>query len=265
MNSRFTRVLLAGTLLSASALTWNACTAQEGDTPMLPDGQWHVHDMKRPQPPVVTPGTFSTQDTPGQPPSDAIVLFDGKDLSQWKNDKWKLQDGAMIVNGGDNETKDKFGDMQLHIEWSEPADVKGESQGRGNSGIFLMGHYELQVLDSYQQASYADGEAAAVYGQTPPQANAMRPPGQWQVYDVIWTAPRFKADKTLETPAYITVIHNGVVVQNHTTLIGATVHRQLAKYEWHEATGPLRLQDHGNAVRYRNIWVRPLSAPVTVP
>ena len=264
-TSRLTRGLLAGALLTTSIITWNACTAQEGDTPLLPDGKWHVHDMKRPQPPAVTPGTFSTQDTPGKPPSDAIVLFDGKDLSKWQNDKWKLQDGAMIVNGGDNQTKDNFGDMQLHIEWSEPADIKGESQGRGNSGIFLMGLYELQVLDSYKSPSYADGEAGAVYGQTPPQVNVTRPPGEWQVYDVIWTAPRFKADKTLESPAYITVLHNGVVVQNHTTLIGATVHRQLAKYEAHEATGPIRLQDHGNAVRYRNIWVRPLPTPVTVP
>ena len=262
-TSHFTRALLAGALLTTSIITWNACTAQEGDTPLLPDGKWHVHDMKRPQPPVVTPGEADGAIVP--PPSDAIVLFDGKDLSHWQNDKWKVEDGAMTVNGGDNQTKDSFGDMQLHIEWSEPDDVKGDSQGRGNSGIFLMGHYELQVLDSYQHPSYADGEAGAVYGQTPPLANAMRPPGKWQVYDVIWTAPRFKEDKTLESPAYITVLHNGVVVQNHTALIGATVHKQLAKYEWHEATGPIRLQDHGNPVHFRNIWVRPLPAPVTVP
>lgn len=258
-TSRLTRGLFAATLLSASAFTWNACTAQEeGENPFLPDGKWRVHDMKRPQPPVVTPGEADAAIVP--PPSDATVLFDGKDLSKWQNDKWKLQDGAMIVNGGDNQTKDSFGDMQLHIEWSEPADVQGSSQGRGNSGIFLMGLYELQVIDSYKNPSYADGGAAAVYGQTPPMANAMRPPGQWQAYDVIWTAPRFKADKTLETPAYITVLHNGVVVQNHTALLGPTQHKKLAHYEWHDATGPIRLQDHGNAVRFRNIWVRPLKA-----
>lgn len=260
MNSRLTRVLLAGTLLSISALTWNACTAQEeDDTPLLPDGKWHVHDMKRPQPPVVTPGDDDAAIV--APPSDAIVLFDGQDLSQWQNAKWKVEDGAMIVNGGDNQTKDEWGDLQLHIEWNEPADVKGDSQGRGNSGIFLMGRYELQIIDSYKNPSYADGGAGSVYGQTPPLVNAMRPPGKWQVYDVLWTAPRFKDDKTLESPAYITVLHNGVVVQNHTALLGATQHKKRAKYEWHAATGPIRLQDHGNPVHFRNIWVRPLNAP----
>ena len=262
-TSRFTRGLLAGALLTTSVITWNACTAQEGDTPLLPDGKWHVHDMNRPQPPVVTPGENEGAIVP--PPSDATVLFDGTDLSKWQNDKWKLQDGAMVVNGGDNQTKDSFGDMQMHIEWSEPADIQGSSQGRGNSGIFIMGLYELQVIDSYNNLSYADGGAGSVYGQTPPLVNAMRPPGKWQVYDVIWTAPRFKEDKTLESPAYITVIHNGVVVQNHTPLLGPTQHKKLAKYEWHEATGPIRLQDHGNPVRFRNIWVRPLPEPVTAP
>ncbi len=258
-TSRFTCALLAGALLSASAFTWNACTAQENDTPLLPDGKWRVHDMKRPQPPVVTPGDDDAAIV--APPSDAIVLFDGKDLSKWQNDKWKVEEGAMIVNGGDNQTKDEFGDLQLHIEWSEPADVAGEGQGRGNSGIFLMGRYELQVIDSYKNPSYADGGAGAMYGQNPPLVNATRPPGKWQAYDVIWTAPRFKEDKTLETPAYITVLHNGVVVQNHTAVIGSTVHRQLAKYEWHAPTGPIRLQDHGTPVRFRNIWVRPLNGP----
>jgi hypothetical protein len=237
------------------------------DTPVLPGSNWHVHDPSRPQPKVVSPGALS--DTPSKAPADAIVLFDGTGLTKWQSGNggasgWVLENGAMKVpprgtdGGGGIVTKESFGDMQLHIEWQAPSVVKGSGQGRGNSGIIIMDRYELQVLDSYNNPTYPDGQAGAVYGQTPPLVNASRPPGQWQTYDVLWTAPRFK-DGQIETPAAITVLHNGIVVQNNTKLIGATMHRQLAKYTPHEATGPLRLQDHGDSVMYRNIWVRPLA------
>ena len=238
------------------------------DTPYLPGGKWRVHDSKRPRPTVITPGTCSTQDQPGRPPSDAIVLFDGKDLSQWQNltadgklqpAAWKVADGYMEVVGGTGSlvTKQKFGDCQLHIEWASPAEVKGNSQGRGNSGVILMGHYEIQVLDTYDNLTYADGGAAAMYGQFPPLVNACRKPGQWQSYDIIFEAPKFDGDKVVK-PAYVTVLHNGVVVHNHQAFIGAMVWRQLATYHPHPAEEPLMLQDHGNPVRYRNIWIREL-------
>ena len=238
------------------------------DTPMLPGGKWHVHDGLRPQPTVVTPGTFSTAEQPGKPPSDAIVLFDGTDLSKWKDSKgnssgWILKDGAMQVpprgtpNGGEISTRDEFGDCQLHIEFATPNPPKGDSQGRGNSGIFFFGRYEFQVLDSYQNPTYPDGQAAALYGQSPPLVNASRPPGEWQVYDIVFIAPRFKEGK-LESPAYITAFHNGVLVHNRKEMLGATGHRTLAKYTPHGEKGPIRMQDHGDPVRYRNIWLRPL-------
>lgn len=236
------------------------------DTPMLPGGKWHVHDGNRPQPPVITPGTCSTPDAPGKPPSDAIVLFDGKDLSKWRSAKgveptWKVENGYMQVQGGGGgiETKDEFGDCQLHVEWAAPTPPKGDSQGRGNSGVFFFGRegYELQVLDSFQNPTYPDGQAAAIYGQYPPLVNAARKPGEWQVYDVVFTAPRF-SDGKLETPAYITVFHNGIVVHNHTALLGRTGHKVMPKYTPHGPKGPIHLQDHGNPVRYRNIWIRPL-------
>lgn len=239
-------------------------TAVEGykDTPMLPGNHWHVHDPERPQPVVVTPGTFSTPQEAGKAPSDAVVLFDGKDLSQWRSLKgepaqWKVQDGAMTPFNGDIQTAQEFGDMQVHIEFAEPVPATGKGQGRGNSGIFLQGRYEFQVLDSYESPSYADGMAGALYGQRPPLVNAARPPGEWQVYDLVFTAARFK-DGALATPAFVTAFHNGVLVQNHAAYLGPTGHRILAHYSPTPLTGPLRLQEHHNAVRYRNIWVRPI-------
>ncbi len=236
------------------------------DTPMLPGGKWHVHDGKRPQPRIVTPGTFSTAETPGQPPSDAIVLFDGKDLSQWQSlkggpAKWKVKDGYMEVTKGtgDIRSREEFGDMQLHVEWREPTPPKGESQERGNSGVFLMGVYEIQVLDSYDNITYPDGQTGSVYGQYPPLVNVCRKPGEWQTYDIIFTASRFN-DGNLQTPAYVTVLQNGVVVQNHVAIMGDTGHRIFPKYVFKGSQGPLKLQDHGNPVRYRNVWVRPLKA-----
>ena len=235
------------------------------DTPMLPGGKWHVHDPDRPQPKVVTPGAISTSKTPGKPPSDVSVLFDGKDLSQWrtvdgKPAPWDVQDGAIVCKprSGDIFTKDEFDDIQLHLEFATPKPARGESQERGNSGVFLFGRYELQVLDSYQNRTYADGGCASIYGQYPPLVNASRPPGEWQTYDVVFIAPRFKEGK-LASPAYLTVFHNGVLVQNHAEILGETGHRILAKYTPHGPKGPLKLQDHGNTIRYRNIWVRPLN------
>jgi len=236
------------------------------DTPFLPNTKWHVHDSNRPQPPIVWPGWFSTQEAPGEPPSDAIILFDGKDLSKWVSVKdgvparWKVENGYMeVVPGtGDIRTIEEFGDCQLHIEWAAPAEVRGEGQGRGNSGVFLMGRYEIQVLDCYENPTYADGTTAAVYGQYPPLVNACRKPGEWQVYDIVWLAPRFDENGNLIRPAYVTVFHNGVLVHYHTPLFGPTTHRATLPYEPHPPVGPLRLQDHGDPVRYRNIWYRPL-------
>ena len=234
------------------------------DTPMLPDSRWRVHDGTRPQPRIVTPGTCSTQDKPGQPPSDAIVLFDGKDTSKWigrdgKEVQWKVEDGYMeVTRTGDIETKEHFGNCQLHIEWAAPAEVKGESQGRGNSGVFLIGRYEIQVLDGYDNITYADGITAAIYGQYPPLVNACRKPGEWQIYDIFFVAQRFEGDR-LVSPAYATVVHNGVLVHHHQELLGPTGHRSLPSYKTpYPSVGPLRLQDHGDPVRYRNIWIRPL-------
>lgn len=234
------------------------------DTPMLPGGKWHVHDGDRPQPPVVTPGTPSTQEAPGRPPSDAIVLFDGKDVSHWRSGNgpaaWKVEAGALVTGAGKGElaTVDKFGDIQLHVEWSAPTPPRGRDQGRGNSGIIFFGKYEVQVLDCFENQTYPDGQTAAIYGQYPPLVNACLPPGQWQTYDILFTAPRFKPDGSLESPAYATVLHNGVLVHNHTAWIGPMTYRGIRKYEAHEPTGPIVLQDHGNPVRYRNIWVRPI-------
>ena len=234
------------------------------DTPILPGTPWHVHDGRRPQPRIVTPGTESTQAQPGRPPSDAIVLFDGRDLSRWKGRdgeaRWLVQDGYMEVNGtGNIETKEHFGDCQLHLEWAAPAEIKGSSQGRGNSGVFLMGRYEIQVLDGYNNPTYADGMTAAIYGQYPPLVNACREPGAWQSYDIFFVAPRFDGER-LVSPAHVTVVHNGVLVHHHQAILGPTGHRILASYDApHPPKGPLMLQDHGgDKVRYRNIWLRPL-------
>jgi hypothetical protein len=229
------------------------------DTPVIPNQTWKVHDSARPQPRVVTP------DTENRPPSDAVVLFDGRDLSGWVSQKtgepaaWTVRDGYLEVTAkaGDVRTRAEFGDCQLHLEFATPADVAGSSQGRGNSGVFLMGRYELQVLDCFDNPTYADGTTGAIYGQFPPLVNACRKPGEWQSYDVVWIAPRFEGDR-LVSPAYCTVILNGVVVQYHRALNGPTTHKAVAAYAPHPPTGPLRLQDHGNPVRFRNIWYRPL-------
>jgi hypothetical protein len=213
--------------------------------------QEYLTGIEWPEPPIVTPGK-----TDADPPSDAVVLFDGKDLSAWENgDRWKVEDGVAIARRGDITSKQSFGDCQLHVEWSAPVPATGTSQGRGNSGVFLMDRYEMQILDSYDNKTYFDGQAAAIYKQTPPLVNAMRPPGEWNTYDIIWTAPTFKDDGSLESPAYITALHNGVLVLNHFELLGNTPFTEPPKYEAHGKL-PIHLQDHGNPARFRNIWVR---------
>ena len=221
--------------------------------------QWAVHDPNRPLPDVVTPAAHE------KPPSDAIVLFDGKDLSQWLSvkdggpAKWNVREDCMeiVKETGDIRTKRAFGDCQLHIEWASPAKIAGESQDRGNSGVYLMSKYEIQVLDTYSNVSYADGLAAAVYGQSPPMVNASLPPGQWQTYDIIFRRPVFKGKRVVR-PATVTVFHNGVLVQDNFEIEGATVWKQRAKYQPHPDKLPILLQDHGSPVRYRNIWIREL-------
>ena len=214
-----------------------------------------------PQPRIVTP---AEEDVLVAPPSDAVILFDGRDLSAWQHDdgsapRWTVADGCFTVKPGTGQisTKQNFTDFQLHIEWREPEDIAGESQGRGNSGVFLQGKYEVQILDSYGNETYANGQAGSVYKQTPPLVNAMRPPGKWNVYDIIYTAPRFKADGSLQSNGFVTLLHNGVLVQNHTLIQGTTEYIGLPRIQAHGA-GPLVLQDHGNPVSFRNVWIREL-------
>jgi len=229
------------------------------------DSRWKIHDTDRPVPPVINAGTPSTQDSPGRPPSDAVVLFDGKDLSHWSHKdgspaKWKVEQGyaEVVAKTGNIYTREAFGDCELHVEFAEPVPPKGESQERGNSGVFLMGLYEIQVLDSYENKTYADGQAASVYGQYPPLVNASRPPGQWQSYDILFHGPRFDKDGKLLRPARVTVLHNGVLVQDNVELTGPTAHKARPPYSPQPEKLPLALQDHGNSVRYRNIWIREL-------
>lgn len=250
------RTILA--LLAFALCTTYVVTAQV-------DSRWKPNDPDRPLPPVITPGTANTQDTPGRPPSDAVVVFDGKDLSQWVGEdgqpaKWKVAEGYMEVvpHSGAIHTRQPFGDCQLHVEFDEPVPAVGESQERGNSGVFLMGLYEIQVLDSYENKTYADGQASAVYAQFPPQVNASRPPGQWQTYDIIFHGPRFDKDGRVLHPARVTVLHNGVLTQDNVELSGPTGHHVRPPYKPTPDKLPFSLQDHGNPVRYRNIWVREL-------
>lgn len=232
------------------------------DTPILPGQAWHVHDPDRPRPRVVTPAETFSHDAP--PPSDAVVLFDGKDLSKWSGDKgeagWKVENGYMeaVKGAGNIRTKEQFGDFQLHVEFATPAKVVGNSQSRGNSGVFLHGVYEVQVLDTYDNLTYPDGQCGALYGQTPPLMNACKKPGEWQSYDIIFEGPRWDENKKLSRPAMVTVIQNGVVLHHKKELLGATQHRELASYTPGLTHGPIALQDHGNPMRFRNLWIREL-------
>ena len=225
---------------------------------------WPQHSMDRPQPRVVTPGPARG---PVAPPSDAIVLFDGTSLAAWRHTdeakspaRWKVENGYMEVvrRTGSIETVQGFGDAQLHVEFMSPAAATGTGQNRGNSGVFLMGRYEVQVLDSYGNTTYPDGQAASIYGQFPPLVNASRPPGEWQELDITFRAPRFDASGQLLSPARMTVFHNGVLVHDAVELVGPTSNRRRDPYEAHAAELPISLQDHGEPVRFRNIWVRKL-------
>jgi len=244
-------VLLVG---SASVVTSQSATL----------GGWPQHSRARPMAPVVTPGPYAYQ----APPSDAVVLFDGASLDRWVMDdsvrspaRWRLVDGAIEVVAGTGTlmTRDSVGDVQLHIEWMAPNPPRGRDQDRGNSGVFFGGgRYEVQVLDSYRSATYADGQAASLYGQVPPRVNASRPPGEWQVYDISYTRPRFAKNGRLLSPAVLTVWHNGVLVHDHQALVGPTADGSRPPFRVHEDRLPITLQDHGHPVRFRNIWVRPL-------
>ncbi len=254
----------AGRWFAAAVVVASFCATAFG---FQVDARWKIHDTSRPRPPIITPGTASNQDMAGKPPSDAVVLFDGTDLSKWQTPsgqppKWKVENGYMevVAKSGQIQTKDGFGDCQLHVEWAAPDPPRGQDQDRGNSGVFLMGLYEIQVLDSYQNVTYADGQASAVYGQYPPLVNASRPPAQWQTYDIIFHGPRFDKDGKLLRPARVTVLHNGVLTQDNVELTGPTAHKARPPYKVGPEKLPLGLQDHDHPVRYRNIWIRELAA-----
>jgi len=246
--------------LTCSLLLLFGCSTSV--TPDPSSGQEEVDpeltEVWDPVPAEVDPGA------PGNAPSDAIVLFDGTDLSEWRGKDgppgWLVEDGAftVVAETGDLTTRRAFGDVQLHLEWRSPAEVVGDGQGRGNSGVFLMGLYEVQILDSYGNRTYSNGQAGSIYKQFVPLVNAARAPGEWQSYDIVFMAPEFDGSGNLERPATMTVLHNGVLIQNHVTLRGPTVYRGEPDYEAHAGKLPLTLQDHGNPVSFRNIWIREL-------
>jgi hypothetical protein len=228
------------------------------DTPILPWCGYHVHDPDRPAPPKVTPGRLGIDEKPGTAPSDAVVLFNGTDLSKWEPSDWKIENRELIAVSGNLTTRQAFGDCQLHLEWQTPDPPQGHMFDRGNNGVMLMGLFEIQIYDSYTEKLYPDGQAASVYGQTPPMVNACRKPGQWQTYDIIFSAPAFKEGK-LEKEAYVTVLHNGLLVHYNQRIYGPTGHRILPSYDKPIPEKlPLSLSAHNNPVRFRNIWIRPL-------
>lgn len=257
------RIVRCGLPLLALA---TAASAQNPNPVPKDPSPWKQHAMDRPAPPVVTPGPYLG---PAAPPSDAVVLFDGHSQAEWRpadttakgDARWTIENGDLVVNPGtgDIASRRKFGDVQLHIEWSAPNPARGTGQDRGNSGIFLMSTYEIQVLDSYHASTYPDGQAAAIYGEFPPLANAMRPPGEWQVYDIVFHRPHFDATGKVTAPARVTVFHNGIIVQDDVTILGPTTNGHRTAYTAHPDRMPLQLQDHGHRVRYRNIWVRELT------
>ena len=244
-------------ILSLSIVCLQSASAQNIDRSK---GDPKLSEYYEPAAPVVTPGRNASD-----PPSDAVVLFDGKDFSQWESERkqaiqWTIEDDAMVVKGGTGgiRTKRGFGDCQLHIEFRTPAVVKGDGQGRGNSGVYLMNPYELQVLDSYNNRTYVNGQAGSIYKQLPPLVNASRPPGEWQTYDVIFTAPRFYEDGRVKSQARVTVLHNGVLVQNDAAIWGGSEYIGAPVYKKHGDKEPIYLQDHGNPTAFRNVWIREL-------
>ena len=249
MNGRFVR------LMSALVLVAGPVSAQ-------PSTEWPIHSKDRPKPAVVSPGKTAL---PVPPPAGATILFRGGDLSKWEQVRgdtlrWVARDDYFEVQpgSGDLRTRDSFGDAEVHIEWMSPAPPQGADQNRGNSGLYLMSTYELQILDSWENPTYADGQAGAIYGQFPPLVNASRPPGEWQSYDVVFRGPRFDSSGTLLRPATMTVRHNGVLVQDNVTLSGPTAHYARPPYKPHADRLPILLQDHGHRVRFRNTWLREL-------
>ena len=242
-------------VLLAFALTFTAMSLHAQD----PIGQWPQHARERPLPPVVTPGPF----VPSPPPAGAVVLFDGTSLSRWMHNdstpvRWRVADGAfeVVPRTGGIKTRDGFGDVRIHVEWRSPSPPVGKDQDRGNSGVFFGGgRYEVQVLDSYNNPTYADGSAASIYGQYPPRVNASRPPGEWQSYDIDYRRPRFSASGALVSPARMTVRHNGVLVHDDVALVGPTANGSRPPFEAHPDRLPISLQDHGHPVRFRNIWL----------
>lgn len=284
VKNRPWRVLVAAAVLAAGlAANHRLAVAQEqpkdpcsrtsatgyDDTPYVPGQKWRVHDISRPRPPLVTPGEAVL---PVPPPSDAIVLFDGAGLSEWQQrgkrgqergkimePRWKVANGYMEVASGTGHifTKQKFGDIQLHVEWAVPAEICGSSQWRGNGGVMIMGLYEIQVLDSIDNPTYADGQAGSIYGQWPPLVNASRKRGEWQSFDIVFEAPVFDGEKLIK-PAFLTLFHNGVLVHHRQEITGPVAHRKFLLYKPHQPEEPILLQDHDVPVRYRNIWVRRL-------
>ncbi len=280
MHQTWTLFKVVASLSSLALLTsvsgLNSLAAEESEkkkptgytnTPFIPGSKWRVHDDNRPRPKVVSPGRTSST-----PPADAVILFDGTDLSKWRNAKggsakWIVENGYMQVPSekerkGDIFTKEVFGDFQLHVEFATPAKVLSNSQGRGNSGVIIFGRYEVQVLDSYNNKTYADGQTSALYGWKPPLVNASRPSGEWQTYDIIFEAPKWNDDGKLVKKAYTTVLHNGVLTQHRQAFQGDTLHKKPAKYVRHAAQGPIKLQDHSNPMRFRNIWIRSLDLSI---
>ncbi len=224
------------------------------DTPKLPWCEWLVHDPDRPAPPRIDPGPAPS---PAPVPADAVVLFGGKDLNAWEASKWRVENGELVAGEGVLSSQQRFGNCQIHVEWLAPRDFKGPWYDQGNNGVLLMGLYEIQIFDSYNERLYPDGQAAAIYGQTPPRVNVTRPPGEWQTFDIFFTAPTFDGDRLVQ-PARITMLHNGVLVHLNEPVHGETGHRIVPAYTHKVSEGPLALGGHGCLVRFRNIWVRPL-------
>jgi hypothetical protein len=255
-------------LLVGSCVVLAAILSVVSATPFQEDPmqRWGPNDRSRPVPPIITPGTESTQAKEGRPPSDAIILFNGHDLNNWEQVKgggpanWTIGKGyfATVPSSGDIQTKEKYGDCQLHVEWATPNPPHGHDQDRGNSGVFLHGLYEIQVLDSFDNVTYADGQAGAVYGQYPPLVNASRKPGEWQMYDIVFHEARFDANGNVTRRANVTVFYNGVLVQDHVEMTGPTQNHARPPYTVTPEKLPLRLQDHHHPVKYRNIWLREL-------
>jgi hypothetical protein len=229
-----------------------AATAAVAGVALVTVAQEFKSGIVWPEPPIITPGP-----TAADPPSDAVVLFDGKDLSKWeRGENWEIKDGYAISRKSNIKTKEKFGTCQLHVEFATPSTVVGRGQGRGNNGVFIMGRYEVQILDSFDNKTYFDGQCASIYKQSPPMVNACRKPGEWQTYDIVFEAPKFADDGKVERPAYMTVLHNGVLVHNHFELLGGTFYDKPPSYTKHADREPLELYYHGNDVRFRNIWLR---------